>query len=174
MKRIFRKFPNSLLFDTRDIKVYNLEILRRASHVAYVLFLLGVIIVFRTIYIATIFRYKYGILQEDISYVLNYSSYRTVGTILIFSIGYFLFRLKQRYQILYGLLETGFAVATSYTIVDNLQKVLMRSKIDLFVFFPIMTCLYLVVRGLSNVSDGMKKNKEQKLKADIGNDILNG
>lgn len=77
---------------------------------------------------------------------------RTISTFVIALIGWRLFLFRKHYQWLYGISEISFAVAVIWI---SLEKV--QTKQDPASWIAIVAAAYLVVRGLINCEEGMKK-----------------
>ena len=75
-------------------------------------------------------------------------------TTIVFMIGIALFVAKQKQQFWYGVFETVFALITCYYAVTNIK---LQPEIT-SLLIALGSGLYLIVRGLSNISDGSKKD----------------
>ncbi|WP_234734777.1 hypothetical protein [Tellurirhabdus bombi] len=84
---------------------------------------------------------------------------RLLGTFAIFLIGCFLYLLKKKRQLFYGMLETGFAMTSCYISFTVIQKdfLLGTNNTGIGPWIAILSSIYLVVRGVNNVDDGLKK-----------------
>lgn len=76
------------------------------------------------------------------------------STIIIFIIGIILTILKQKQQFWYGIFETIFSIVSCWTILQSVKE--NSEYVNILVL--ILSSLYIIVRGLSNINDGIKKD----------------
>ncbi|CAN5579514.1 hypothetical protein BH09BAC4_BH09BAC4_30520 [soil metagenome] len=74
--------------------------------------------------------------------------------ILLVIIASLLFWFKKKQQFYYGIVETIFACVNSYVVADNIAG---QSNKMIYLLLSGMTTIYLLVRGLSNISEGWNK-----------------
>jgi hypothetical protein len=72
---------------------------------------------------------------------------------VIFLIGILLSVFKSKQQFWYGIFETAFALASCYFTVKSIKE----TSDVLTILVALGSTIYLIVRGLSNISDGVKK-----------------
>lgn len=77
--------------------------------------------------------------------------------IIILSIGCALFLFKKRQQLYYGLVETAFALTNCFLVANNFQSAFAQHNSLTYILISGMTTIYLIVRGLSNISEGWNK-----------------
>lgn len=143
--------------NNREYSSYKAEIISKAINVAIVFTLLGVFIIFVLIYKMLRQQYRTGQLQNFTNQLLSSQQGRMTGTLILLFIGIILFYFKKKQQLYYGIFETAFALASSYILTDNIQRTILKGRIDVYIMLPIMTSIYLIVRGLSNISEGTNK-----------------
>lgn len=79
---------------------------------------------------------------------------RLAVEIVFIAAGYALFKLKVHMQRLYGSLECAVAVATSWVILENAANGIRPEHI-----VGLIAAGYILVRGLSNISEGQQRLK---------------
>lgn len=77
-----------------------------------------------------------------------------LSTSIIFIIGIILTIFKQKQQFWYGIFETIFSIVSCSIILQSVKET--SEYINILVL--ILSSLYIIVRGLSNIYDGIKKN----------------
>jgi hypothetical protein len=88
-----------------------------------------------------------------LSSFLNQFWINLVGVILVGLVGAGLYYVRQRWRILYGLIEIGFALAYGWYAVNKVQHV---GYIEML---SIIAAVYLVVRGFDNVMIGRAEKR---------------
>ena len=104
-------------------------------------------------------EYKAGIYKEFIRYFDSFLSTglgKTIGVTFVSLTGSLLFIFKKKQQLHYGIVETAVAISSCIVLVQNLELSL-SSEVSNFSFLSGMTTIYLIVRGLSNITEGLNK-----------------
>ena len=99
-----------------------------------------------------------GIKAEFIDYTM-WPTGKMIVALLIALIGFLLVWLKKKQQFYYGLAESAFALANCFLVVENFAGTAIKHEQSFVIFIvSVMTTVYLTVRGLSNLFDGLGSN----------------
>lgn len=132
-------------------------LLQRARIVATFFAFMGLFIWFRMIYIVVVINLENGAILNAIENSRGSIFVQSVGTSTLFIIGYLLFYLKKSRQFFYGIIEASFALASGFEFIDSFLNSLLIGNMSINYLLPFMSVIYLVVRGLTNMSEGFGK-----------------
>ena len=79
------------------------------------------------------------------------------GALLILAIGCILFLFKKIQQFWYGVFETMFSISTCFSSFELIRSTIIKESVQFTSILTIISTIYLVVRGISNIDDGYKK-----------------
>jgi hypothetical protein len=100
--------------------------------------------------------YSTGYFWEYLDYVATGDFRVRLGaTSVLMFYGWLLYKIRESERIIYALLELAAAAVTAYASLDSL-----RSWREVTSWVPIAGAVYLVVRGMDNLSQGIKAAEE--------------
>lgn len=83
---------------------------------------------------------------------------RLLAMSFLLAIAQALFLLKKHQQFWYGLFETLFAFSACFYVSTTLEEGMIKRHIEPVILITVVSTIYIVVRGYSNLDEGKRKN----------------